>query len=121
MQFKDCKVGMRVRYTNLSSNRYLWEGTICKLFTKYEEVSILWDNGVKVSLCKSVKYLSPIDSEKPSKNTSPSGGAGVIVVGEKDNGSIISEDYAFFAKAPEGCCPCGIPRNSGQCSYHPHA
>lgn len=26
--------------------------------------------------------------------------------------------YAFFTSPPAGCCPCGIPRTSGRCSYH---
>lgn len=98
MRFKDCKKDMRVRYQHSSSRRHGWEGVIARLNHSEESIQVVWDNGDDDVFYESIVNLIPI--VKINANMSD------------------PEEFAFFAKVPEGCCPCGIPRESKRCPYH---
>jgi hypothetical protein len=99
MQFQDCKKDMRVRYVRPGNGRHGKTGVIAYIDYTESEVSIEWDDGTDDVFNESVRFLEPIVPKVNANMSDPEG-------------------YAFFAKAPTGCCPCGIPRKSGRCNFH---
>lgn len=98
MKFSECKKEQRVRYVRLGAGRHGYEGTIISLDSYNNELYISWDNGSEETLCDSVKFLVPIVKVNPNMSD--------------------PEGFAFFAKVPKDCCPCGILRASGRCNFH---